>query len=171
VLPPDDEEEPEPTSARLRPTQPGPLVALALVGMVAGWSVRPVSVWAGRPAPQVSWLPPLGLLLLAVTIGWTAWLTYRSLHRRHPTRDAGLRPLAPHQAVNRLALAKACALIGALVAGGYLGFCLSWLGVRAETAGTRVVTGLASAAAAGLLVVASLLLERACRVPPSEDEP
>jgi hypothetical protein len=161
---PSDEEEPEPPTPRLQPTAPGPLVALAVVGLVLGWSLRPLSVWWGRPNPQVGWMPPLGLLLVAALIGWTAWVTYRSVHRRHPSRDAGLGPLAPHQAVNRLALAKACALIGALVTGGYLGFCLSWVGLPAETAQPRVVRGLAAAAATGLLVAASLLLERACRV-------
>lgn len=168
LLPP-EEEDPGPSAPGLQPTQAGPLVAMAVVGLVAGWSLRPLSVWAGRPAPRVGWMPALGLLLVAAIVGWTAWSTYRSVHRRHPRRDAGLAPIAPHQAVNRLALAKACALIGSLVAGGYLGFCLSWLGVRAETASTRVVPGLAAAAAAVLLVVTALLLERACRVRNDEE--
>ncbi len=170
---PSDEDEPEPPesqqSPRLQPMRPGPLVAIGLVGLVAGWAVRPLAVWAGRPSPQVGWMPALGLLLVAGILGWTAWLTYRSVHRRHPRRDAGLAPIAPYQAVNRLALAKACALIGALVAGGYLGFCLSWVGLPAETAVPRVVRGLVAALAAGLLVLASLLLERACRVRNDEE--
>ena len=163
VIPP-DEDEPEPPEPRLQPMATGPLVAMGLVGLVLGWAIRPLSVWAGRPSPQIGWMPALGLALVAAILGYTAWLTYRSVHRRHPRRDAGLAPLAPYQAVNRLALAKACALIGALVAGGYLGFCLSWVGLPAETAVPRVVRGLAAALAAGLVVVASLLLERACRV-------
>lgn len=169
LLPSDDEDEPEPPSPRVQPTPPGPLVALAVVGLVVGWSVRPLSVWSGLPNPQVSWMPALSLLLVAALVGYTAWVTYRSLHRRHPHRDAGLAPLAPHQAVNRLALAKACALIGALMAGGYLGFCLSWVGLPLETALPRVVRGLVAALAAGLLVAASLLLERACRVRNDEE--
>lgn len=168
LLPP-DEEEPEPPTPRLQPTPAGPLVAMAVVGLVLGWALRPLSVWWGRPSPQIGWMPSLALLLVAALIGWTAWVTHRSLHRRHPRRDAGLAPLAPHQAVNRLALAKACALIGALVAGGYLGFCLSWVGLPTETALPRVVRALVAAAAAGLLVVAALLLERACRVRNDEE--
>ena len=169
LLPSDDEDEPDPPSLRVQPTAPGPLVAMAVVGLVAGWSLRPLAVWSVRPNPQVGWMPALALLLVAALIGYTAWVTYRSLHRRHPSRDAGLAPLAPHQAVNRLALAKACALIGALVAGGYLGFCLSWVGLPAETAVPRVVRGLVAAVAAGLLVAASLALERACRVRNDEE--
>lgn len=163
VLPPEDDE-PTPVEPRLQPLGPGPLLGFGVVGLVAGWSVRPLAVWAGRPAPRVGWMPALGLVLVAAIIGYTAWLTYRSVHRRHPRRDAALAPIAPYQAVNRLALAKACALIGALVAGGYLGFCLSWVGLPAETAVPRVARALAAAAAAALLITASLLLERACRV-------
>ena len=73
--------------------------------------------------------------------------------------------IAPHQAVNRLVLAKACALAGAAVAGGYLGYALSWVGVdEAELAGERLLrSGLAGLA--GVAIVAgSLMLERACRV-------
>lgn len=163
VLPPEDDE-PEAPTPHVRPTAPGPLVAVALVGLVAGWSLRPLSVWSGRPSPQVGWMPALTLLLIAALVGYTAWVTYRSVHRRHPDRDAALGPIPPHQAVNRLALAKASALIGSLVLGGYLGFCLSWVGLPAETALSRVVRALVAALAAGLLVTAALLLERACRV-------
>ncbi len=165
VLPPEDEDEqPEPEQPRLAPTSVASLVAMATGGLVAGWSLRPVSVWLGRPAPSIGWMPALALLLVAALVGWTAWTTYRSFHRRHPRRDAALRPVAPHQAVNRLALAKASALIGALVTGGYLGYCLSWAGMPPEIAGPRLVRGLSAALAGGLLVTASLLLERACRV-------
>ena len=175
VLPPEDpEDEPvepgePPSGSRLGPTPAGALVLLGIVGLVAGWAVRPLTVWLDRPAPQVTWLPALGLLLVAALTGSTARATYRSVHRRHPVRDAGLPPLAPHQAVNRLALAKACALIGALVAGGYLGVCLSWLGLRPETALPRVWPSLGAAVAAGLLVAAGLWLERACRVRNDEE--
>lgn len=169
LLPSDDEHEPGPSSPRVHSTGVGPLVVMAVIGLVLGWSLRPLAIWSGRPAPQISWMPPLALLLVAALVGHTAWLTYRSLHRRHPRRDTGLVPLAPHQAVNRLALAKACALVGALMAGGYLGFCLSWVGLPAETALPRVVRGLVAALASALLVGASLLLERACRVRNDEE--
>ena len=62
-------------------------------------------------------------------------------------------------------LAKACAVTGALVAGAYLGYAVSWLGLTdAALARERVVHSLLAALAAALLVVGSLLLERACRV-------
>jgi hypothetical protein len=172
-LPPDDGDDPvgpsEPLEPRIGTTPPALLGGLALLGLVGGWALRPVSVWLDRPAPRVGAMPAFALLLVAALVAWTAWTTYSSIHRRHPARDAGLAPLAPHQAVNRLALGKACALIGALVAGGYLGYCLSWVGLPAQAATPRVVRGLAAAVAAGLLVAAGLALERACRVRNDEE--
>jgi hypothetical protein len=79
--------------------------------------------------------------------------------------------LAPHQAVNRLVLAKACALAGAMVGGGYFGYALSWWGVsEAELAQQRMVQSLVAGAAGVSIVAASLWLERACRVR-GDDEP
>ncbi len=67
--------------------------------------------------------------------------------------------------MNRLVLAKACALAGALFAGGYLGYAVSWIGLTdAALARERVLHSLLAGAAGILLVVGSLLLERACRV-------
>jgi hypothetical protein len=67
--------------------------------------------------------------------------------------------------VNRLVLAKACAVAGALVAGGYFGYALSWVGMsEAELADQRLVRALLGGIAGAALVVGSLLLERACRV-------
>ena len=84
--------------------------------------------------------------------------TYKLLHVRK-------QHLPPHQAVNRLVLAKACALAGAVVAGGYLGYALSWLGVAEGGLGTTRMVRSAVAGVGGLLIVAaSLALERACRV-------
>jgi hypothetical protein len=159
---PDPEQEPVPEppdpAGRVGSTRPGTLVLVGLVALVAGWALRPVSIALQGTAPRVAWVQVLALVLVALIIGAVAWSTYRTLQTRHQR-------LAPHQAVNRLVLAKACAVAGAAVAGGYLGYALSWLGVQeAELAGERLVrSGLAGVA--GVAIVAgSLVLERACRV-------
>jgi integral membrane sensor domain MASE1 len=72
--------------------------------------------------------------------------------------------LEPHQAVNRLVLARAGALVGALVAGGYAGYAISWIGDPAELAGQRILRSVIAVVAGVLIVVGALLLERACRV-------
>lgn len=154
---PDGPDRPDP-DGRIGTTRPGAVVGFALVGLVLGWAVRSVSIWTSGTAPTVSWLPVLALLFVAVLIGSIAWSTYRLLHRRHGR-------LEPHHAVNRLVLAKSCALAGALFAGGYFGYALSWLGATdAALAHQRVEHSLLAGVAGVLLVIGSLLLERACRV-------
>ena len=123
-----------------------------------GWLLRPLSIRLSGTAPTVGWLPVLALAFVALVVGSVAWSTHRSLHRRHER-------LQPHHAVNRLVLAKSCALAGALVAGGYFGYALSWLGLTdAELAHQRMVHALVGGLAGAALVAGSLLLERACRV-------
>ncbi|MGZ4436437.1 MAG: DUF3180 domain-containing protein [Nocardioides sp.] len=154
---PDDEEPPEP-AGHIRPTSAGSLIGSALVGLVVGWSVRPLSEsWRGT-APTVGWVPVLALVLVAAIVWGVGWSTYRTVQRR------GLR-LQAHHAVNRLVLAKSCALTGAVVGGGYLGYVLAWLGhTEAVLAQQRVLHSLVAAGASALVVAGSLLLERACRV-------
>ncbi|HEY0890376.1 MAG TPA: DUF3180 domain-containing protein [Nocardioides sp.] len=155
---------PEPTRpptgsphGRLRPLPPGALTVFAVVGLVGGWLLHPVAEsWTGT-APVVTWGQPLVLLLVAAILAGTAWATWRAVQVR------GER-LAPHQAVNRLVLARACALVGALLAGGYLGYAVSWLGLEAELASQRAVRSAVAGVAGILITVAALVLERACRV-------
>jgi hypothetical protein len=122
----------------------------------------------GDPAPRVGWLPPLALLLVAGILGYAAWATHRLLQRTVDGRPVGR--LLPHQAVNRLALARSCALVGSLIGGGYVGYALSWVGLQAELGGERILHSLVAGVSSGLIVTASLLLERACRVRKDDDQ-
>ncbi len=146
-----------PPEGRLSTTPPGVLVGWAVAGLVLGWLIRPVAVQVGLTAPRVGWVQASALFLVAAILGVLARATHRTLQQRRGR-------LEPHEAVNRLVLAKACALAGSLVAGGYLGYALSWVGIEAVLAGERIVLSLVAAAGAVLTVVAALLLERACRV-------
>ncbi len=152
---PEDDERPGP--GHIRTTGVGALVAFALTGLVLGWLLRPVSIRLTDRAPLVGWVPVLALLFVAVIIGSVAWVTHRSLHRRHER-------IEPHRAVNRLVLGKSCALAGAMLAGGYFGYALSWLGLESELAGQRVTRSLVGGFASVFIVAFSLLLERACRI-------
>jgi small-conductance mechanosensitive channel len=165
-LPPEEHEDDEPTerpAGHVHPTGPGALVGFFLTGLVLGWLLRPVSIRVNGTAPTVGWLPVLALLLVALIMGAVAWVTHRDLHRRG-------RRLEPHKAVNRLVLAKACALAGAMVGGGYFGYALSWWRVsEAALAQQRLVQSLVAGVAGVLIVAGSLLLERACRVRGGDD--
>jgi hypothetical protein len=157
--PPSTEEPPPPDpEGRIQVTSPGAVVGFGLVGLVLGWLVRPVSLRLDGTAPTVGWLPVVALGFLAVVVGSLAWATFRQIHRR------GER-LLPQHAVNRLVLGKAGALAGALVAGGYFGYALSWLGISgALLARQRIGHSVLAGIAATCLVVGALFLERACRV-------
>lgn len=150
------EDDPEPPEPHVQPTGPGVLAAWLVVGLIAGWALRPLSQqWSGT-APVVTWTQPLALFLVTAVLLVVAWLTRQSVRRRER--------LEPHRAVNRLVLAKACALVGALVAGGYGGYALSWIGMAAELADERMLRSGIAAVGGLCMCGAALLLERACRV-------
>jgi hypothetical protein len=152
----------EPPDGHLRPTGPAAVGGSVMVGLVSGWLLHPVTDRFGNP-PVVSWLQPAALFVVAAVLLATAYLTYRTVHvQRHW--------LEPHHAVNRLVLARASAVVGGLVAGGYVGYAVSWLGVAAELGGERMVRSLLAGLAGGLIVLGALLLERACRVRSGDEE-
>lgn len=151
-------------SGRLRPTSPAVMTAWGLVGLVGGWLLRPISEGLRGWAPIVSWAQPLALVLVAAILGGTAYATWRTVHVHHQR-------LEPHRAVNRLVLARSCALVGAFVAGGYLGYAVSWLGVDAEWADQRAWRSAAAGLAGIATVIAAVALERACRVRSDDQEP
>ncbi len=165
---PDPEREPVPDppgpAGRVGPTRPGLLLGLGLTGLVTGWAVRPLSIRFGGAAPAIGWLPVLALALVAAIMTAVAWSTYRSLQKRRER-------IEPHRAVNRLVLAKACAMTGALVAGGYFGYALSWAGLTETRLGEeRLVRSLLAGVASVAIIAASLVLERACRVSREDGE-
>lgn len=151
-----NEQDPEEPRGSLHPTSARALTVFAVVGLVGGWAIHPVvSALADRP-PLVSWTQVLAVVLVALIMGFLAWQTWQTVQVR------GQR-LEPHQAVNRLVLARACALGGAVIAAGYVGYAVSWLGDDSQFA-DRWITRSVVAAVGGLgVTLASLALERACR--------
>lgn len=133
------------------------LAICAIVGLVLGWLLHPVSERVSGTAPLVTLTQLLALYLLAAIVGITAWSTWRAVQVRRER-------MPHHQAVNRLVLGRACALVGAVAGGGYLGYGLSWFGEGAELADDRIRGSAIAVVACVLLVGASVLLERACRV-------
>lgn len=155
---PDDEPPATPGPGSLRPMGPGPMTGAAVLGLLLGWLWRPVAERISGTAPVLSWTQGLLLLFAAAVLGAVAGVTWRAVHLRGERLGAA-------QMVNRLVLARACILVGALVAGVYTGYVVAWLGSPAELADERIRhAGLAAVAAVAVLVTAKLL-ERACRVP------
>mgnify|MGYP003295988940 CR=1 FL=1 len=153
----------EPSGGHLRPTPVAVLIAWAVAGLVGGWLLHPVGDRVLGTAPIVTWAQPLALFLVAAILGATAWLTWRAVHVRQER-------LEPDHAVNRLVPARACALVGALAAGGYAGYALSWLGLDAALASQRAWRSAFAAAGGVAIAITAMLLERACRVRSGADE-
>lgn len=140
------------------------LTATGGAGVVAGRLFRTVIEAFDGAAPRVGWPASVSLLFAAGVLGGFAWNTWQSLHKRRErmTSDHGIKMLA---------LAKASALVGALVAGGYLGYALAFADAFETSFGKERVIHAGLASVAGLLVmIAGLLLERALRIPEDEDE-
>ena len=150
-------------AGQMSPTRAGTLVVAGLVAMVGGWLLRPVTERLDGTAPVVTWLQVFVLFFVAGLVAVTAWVTWRSLQVRREW-------LEPHRAVNRLVMAKASALAGSLMTGGYAGYAVSWLGLEAELAGQRIARSLLAGLAGLLVTIAALVLERACRARFSDDE-
>jgi hypothetical protein len=140
------------------------VVALLGAGIIFGSLVRPVTARLGGTAPQVTWGPAIMFFVTALLVGALAWATWQALHKKHErmTSDHG---------VKMLALSRACLIVGGLFAGAYAGYAISFARDLDTPLGSDRVwhSGFAGFAAL-LLVIASLLLERACRIPGGEDE-
>ena len=165
-LPPSpDGEEPEEhlSPGHLGPIGAGTLVAWALAGFAVGWSWHWVADRTGEAVP-VGWLQGLALWFMAAVLAGVAYVTRRAVRSREATID-------PTRMVNRLVLARACTVVGALVAGGYLGYGLTWLGSHPDLVVGRVGRALLATLGGLLVLVCGKLLERACRVPPGPPQP
>lgn len=159
--PPDGPLEPRGT---LRPTSARALTVCAVAGLVLGWGIHPVADrMFGRP-PLISWPQSLALVLVAAIMGFLAWHTWQTVQVRGERLEA-------QQAVNRLVLARACALAGTVVAAGYVGYAVSWLGDASQLADTWILRALVAAAGAAVVTLASLALERACRTDGGRSQP
>ena len=134
------------------------------LGLVLGRLVPELFIRADRSVPIVGWGAAVILLLGAVILGFLAWSTWQSLHKKN------LRMTSDH-GVTMLALAKASAAAAALFAGGYGGYAVAFLDALDSPLGKDRVIHAGAAAAAGLLMMAAaLLLERSLRLPGDDDE-
>lgn len=156
--------DPPDQAGTVRPTGHRVLAIALTLGLVVGWSARLLSLRTGRAEPDVTLSAVLLLVLAAAILATTAVLTRRVV-RRDRAR------LAHHRAVNRLLLGKACAIAGALLLGGYLGYAVAQLGVDSPAATTRLWRSGLAALGALALTAAALFLEHACRIPRGEDGP
>ena len=156
---------PPPERPSVEPTRIRSLLALFIVGGVLGFAFARITTTMNGSAPIVAWSSVVVLLAAAAIVLIIANSTYRALHRERRLVDV-------HRAFRYLLLAKASSLVGAIVAGGYLGFALDFVNqLDVNLPEQRVIRSVCAAIAAVVLLVGGLLLERACRIPRDDDPP
>jgi peptidoglycan/LPS O-acetylase OafA/YrhL len=141
------------------------LLAVVAVSMAVSWAALTVAIDVGASTPTPTWPVIVVVALLAVGVLAAAW----------PIRqwNAGRRgaPLNPLRAARTVALAKAAALTGAVMTGllgGLALLALPRLDVAAQSE-RAAASGLAVLASVALLL-AGVIAERWCRIPPVDDD-
>ncbi len=147
----------------MTPTRWTTLLGLAAVTAVLGWLLAD----AAYQDLQLPTYAAITALLMAGFEGVLARVVWRKVRGRSPGR-----PMHPLQVARAAVLAKASSAGGALLVGFYGGYLLWVLGERGRlrSASHDAVVAGASAGTCLLLVVAALLLERACRTPDARFE-
>lgn len=159
--------EPVPPRPRIGPTRLSTLVVAGLAALAVSWLLISRFYGAFRELP---WLPIAVSVALAVLEGYLAYTTRARIDRR-PGRE----PVDPLAVARFVVLAKASSLTGALFTGFYAGVLL-WLVVEEARLGaidarrSDLPTAAVGVVGALALTVAALWLERACRVPPHQDD-
>ena len=137
------------------------LVALLLGVAAVTWGVLQIMLDRGAVLPPLTWTAPSFIALLAIVVLATA------LGLRARLDDPAKRP-HPLSMARMAVLGKASAHVGPIVGGLYAGYALVLLpGLEIASRRDRSVLCLVALLASIGLSVAGLLLERACRVPPS----
>ena len=145
----------------MRPTRIRVLVALLLGVAAVTWGVLQIMLDRGAVLPPLTWTAPSCIELLAIVVLATA------LGLRARLDDPAKRP-HPLSMARMAVLGKASAHVGPIVGGLYAGYLLVLLpGLEIASRRYRSVLCLVALLASIGLSVAGLLLERACRVPPS----
>ncbi len=145
------------------PTRIRDLTGYAVAVTAITWLA--VRQWYGD-LPDLNWFVPLSLLLLAIAETLAA-TQLRDRIRRRP----GALPVQPLVAARMFALAKASAVVGAVVAGIWAGLLLYTVPRldRLTAARSDTRTGIVGVVAAVALVAAGLWLEFSCRAPTPPD--
>lgn len=145
-------------------TKPLHLVLLAALGTTALWFVETALAASGRPVL----MPPFTLALALVLIG--VIIVVMALPIRRVARGHRSARVDPFYATRVVMLAKASSLGGALLAGAGLGIA-GYLLSRSVVPGVGSVSmAVGMTVGAILLLVAGLVAEHWCTIPPDDDD-
>ena len=143
-------------------TPPLSLLLLAVIGGAAMWFIETALAASGRAVV----IPPVTLGVALLLIG--VIIVVMALPVRKVSRGIANARVDPFYATRVLMLAKASSLSGALLGGAGLGI-VGYLLSRSVVAGPSAVTmSVITAVGAILLLVAGLVAEHMCSIPPDD---
>ncbi|WP_168207368.1 DUF3180 domain-containing protein [Microlunatus elymi] len=139
------------------------LIVAGLIGALVGWTIAAVSGFDGVPV-GVAWSWPITLVAAAAVLFCIAYVLHQRLQVNRLRID-------DRQAVAWLALGKAAALMGVVMAGGYAGFAVRFLAeLTIEGPRERVIRSAVAIVGGVLITVAGLRIERALMVPTDDQD-
>ncbi|MFD1714842.1 DUF3180 domain-containing protein [Amnibacterium flavum] len=148
----------------MKTTTPGFPLVLAGAGAVLAYLLEVGLVAAG----QASFIPPYSLALslaaigaIELALGWPI---------RQTLRGTRLQRLDPFRAMRVVLLAKASILVGALLGGAALGALIHLVGRPVIASGNDIVQAVLSVAAAAFAIIAGIIVEQWCKIPPSDPD-
>jgi Protein of unknown function (DUF3180) len=145
-------------------TKPASLLLLAVLGGGLMWFIETALAASGRAVV----LPPVTLGVALVLIG--VIIVAMALPVRRVSRGVANARVDPFYATRVLMLAKASSLSGALLGGGGLGI-VGYLLSRSVVASPNALTmSIVAAVGAILLLVAGLVAEHMCSIPPDDEK-
>ncbi|PPG12247.1 DUF3180 domain-containing protein [Rathayibacter sp. AY1C6] len=147
----------------MRRTRISTLLGLGLAGAVAGFLLDLAIAAAGRPVL----IPPLTVPLTLIVVAALVLGFAIPIHRA--TKGTLRRPIDPFRAMRVVVLAKASSHVGALLLGASGGI-LVYLLSRAIPSLGSVWQDVATIVGALVLLVAGLVAEHLCTIPPSDDD-
>ena len=147
----------------LHPTRPATLVVAGLAAAAVGWLLIANNY---SDFPTIQWLPAIIFIGLAVVELVAAITTRARIERKQ-----GAGPVEPLTVMRYAVLAKASSLAAAIFV-GLFGAISAWLLSSRNLQHAKDDTPAAVGALLGsiLLLIAALYLERACRVPPRDED-
>jgi hypothetical protein len=148
----------------MKRTRPTSLVGLGVAGLVVGFLAELAAAGMGLAV----FIPPLTLpiTLFAVAVIVIAF----ALPIRRAVRGHSVRRIDPFQATRIVVLAKACSLSGALLTGAGVGVGAYLLSRDVLPGGNTILLTALSTAGAVVLLVAGLVAELFCTLPPEDDD-
>ncbi|NKX50568.1 DUF3180 domain-containing protein [Arthrobacter deserti] len=138
---------------------------IVLSGAVVGWLAYLITTRGSLPVPV---LHLSSLATMGAVVVFTLVLGLRVRRWRNGKRDRELNPVL---AARTLVLAQACTYAGALIIGWHAGLLVDQLALLAYRPGGAVLWQVLAMMGAGLvMVIAGLVVERSCKLPPEEPD-